>query len=192
MCLSIFLWSHDVFAASINVVSSSRAGVYDVVLYMAKHESINAVEGTVLFSESIKAIPKIETADSIIPLWVKQPTVSGSSVNFSGIIPGGFSVLYDQFGGQPKSYGKLFSIAFPFAKNVKSYIFTLDSTYLYPNDGRGTRIIIPYKNITLPVSTDKNDFPFNTDTTPSPASNNSPIIFLLFIIVLFCLYAYFT
>src|SRR6266850_2919860 len=188
-------YSHTVFAATIIIISSPRAGVYDVMVSLTKNESINAAEGSIIFNENSTVVPNIETDESIIPLWIKKPAVSGNSINFSGIIPGGFSVLYDQFGGKPTMEGKLFSIAFPFAKNANSYTFTFDSTYLYVNDGHGTAIPVPSKSITLPISADKNDFSprsdIKNDSTPDVSSSSNKTFFILFLILFLIISFYF-
>jgi LPXTG-motif cell wall-anchored protein len=192
----VCFYSQAVFAAGIDIVSSSRAGVYDVFLYTAKNESVNAIEGTIIFNENTILAPSLETNNSIISLWVKQPFISGNSIAFSGIIPGGFSVIYDQFGGQPATRAKLFSIIFPFAENVSSYNFIIDSAFAYANDSRGTTIKVPSKSITLPASTDKNDFPDNIDTTNTIGphtsnTQNTPIIFIAGLVIFVIIFFYF-
>lgn len=186
--ISVLLCSHAVFAADINIVSSSTAGRYDVMLSTDADETINAVEGTILFDENSMVAPHIEKGQSIIPLWITEPAVSGNSINFSGIIPGGFSVLYDQFGAKPQREGKLFSIIFPFAKNVASYTFTLDSISVYRNDGHGLAIIIPSKSITLPAAADTGDIGNNNLThapgSTAPVQTNAVILFIAFLVVL--------
>lgn len=192
----IISYSHVAFAATIDVVPSLSAGVYDVVLSVNNKESINAVSGTVIFNENISVIPTIETNNSIVSLWVDKPSVSGNSINFSGIIPGGFSLLYDQFGDNPQQTSKLFSIVFPFVKNINSYTFTVDSSSAYLNDGHGTEIIIPSKSITLPASSNINDFAvvnsnnninlsIPSTSTKSITFSNIYIIIVLLILVCF-------
>lgn len=193
----MILSSHTAFAADISVVSTSRAGIYAVVLSVAKNESINAVDGSIIFNENATVVPSIGTSDSIISLWIHKPSVSGNSVNFSGIIPGGFSALYDQFGGTPSTEGKLFYIIFPFAKNFSSYTFTFDSTSLYLNDGHATKIMMPSKSVTLPASNNKNDFSKDMDITNTTVSSlssspNPLVIFIVSLIIFFIVCFYLT
>jgi hypothetical protein len=193
--LGVMFASRPVLAASIDIVSAPETGIYNVVLSVAPNESINAVEGSIVFDKSITVVPSIATDGSIVPLWVKEPVISGNQIDFSGVIPGGFSLLYDQFGAKPSTTGKLFSIIFSSAPNTDSYTFVLDSASVYLNDGRGTQIALPSRNITLPVSFSKNNLSGNNPTTNStalPTSNSSsiPIIFVgcLFIFLVFCFY----
>ena len=187
------IFSRFTLAADVNIVTSPHAGVYDVILSLNKNESINAVQGSILFDENSMVLPSIETKESIIALWTEKPAVFVNVINFSGIIPGGFSLLYDQFGGKPAAAGKLFSIAVPFNKKFNSYTFTFDSVSLYRNDGQATEIKIPYKSFTVPASIDKNDFSSNTIFTPLPFlgnSSNAQFIFLILLVLFLIVFYY--
>jgi hypothetical protein len=183
---SAMIFTHIVFAADINVVSSSQAGMYDVMLSLSPNESINAIDGTIIFNENVTAVPNINTSNSIVSMWVKKPFVSGNSINFSGIIPGGFSVMYNQFSGETSRQGKLFSIIFPFVKNVDSYTFNLDSTYVYLNDGHGTKVAISPKDIVLLAPDHANDL--SSNATPVTNNGSSSFKLRIFLIVCFILF----
>lgn len=55
-------------------------------------ESINAIEGEVVFSEDLPLeFEEIRDGSSIISFWVKKPEVKNSAIPFSGIVPGGYN-----------------------------------------------------------------------------------------------------
>jgi len=70
------------------------------VLLNTEGESINAIEGKVVFPTDIFEFQETREGASLISFWVKQPAFDGSGVSFSGIVPGGYS----------GSQGYLFSI----------------------------------------------------------------------------------
>jgi hypothetical protein len=113
-----------------------HSGVYNILLD-TQGQSFNAISGTVLFTDTLPHVPRIHTASSIIPLWVKAPTISGNSVTFEGIYPGGFTQLYDQFGDHTDTKVTLFSLAFPYEKDISEFVFSFDGVTLYANDGLG-------------------------------------------------------
>jgi len=188
---SALIYSRTVFAASINVVPGTKIGAYNVVVSLDQNESFNAVSGTVILNEHASPAPTIEKDDSIIPLWINEPVVSGNSINFSGIIPGGFSVLYDQFSGKSQNRGELFSIVFPFIPNVYEYIFAVKDVKIYANDGYGTETDIPPKIFDLRISSN-NNLPQGNQIPPgSSGSADSRPIFLLFLVIflIICFYS---
>jgi hypothetical protein len=188
----IFILSANrVFAANINVVPGKQAGSYDVIISLNESESFNAISGAIILSGNVSA-PSIDIKDSIIPLWTEKPSISDNKINFSGIIPGGFSVMYDQFGGQPKREGKLFSIVFSSAQNVTVYTFITSSIKIYANDGHGTVTSLPLNTFTWPVTTNKNVLENSTISMPQSASFHLKsqyfFIFLLALFLAVCFY----
>jgi len=63
-------------------------------------ENLNAIEGKIIFPIEKLEFQDIQEGASIINFWIKRPSFDGSSILFSGIVPGGY---YD-------SQGYLFSL----------------------------------------------------------------------------------
>lgn len=98
-------------------------------------ESINAVEGTVVFPSTLMALKEIRTGNSIVTFWVDAPTMNGgNTIHFSGITPGGYS--------SPK--GVVLSFVFQAKAIGKGYVEVSD-IQVVKNDGVGTLAKITMK-----------------------------------------------
>jgi len=60
------------------------------VLLNTEGESVNAIEGEIVFPANTLLFQEINDGASFISLWIKKPSFDGSSVIFSGILPGGY------------------------------------------------------------------------------------------------------
>jgi hypothetical protein len=101
---------------------------FEVSLFLdTQDDDINAVEGTVEFPADLLELKEIRDGNSIINFWVERPTVSQTSVAFSGIIPGGYRF--------PK--GLVLSLVFA-AKGNGSGIIHVEKARTLRNDGQGT------------------------------------------------------
>jgi hypothetical protein len=99
--------------------------------------SINGIEGRVSFPENILSFVRAETGNSNVTLWVTSPTLSGNSIDFSGVIPGGFDGLIDPFNPETKHPGEIMRLVFVGKISGNALIKTED-VHVTANDGRGT------------------------------------------------------
>jgi hypothetical protein len=91
-------------------------------------ESINAVEGRIVFPEELLEVKDIRDGNSIINFWIERPKVEQAGiVGLSGIIPGGYQ----------ETKGFLFSVAFR-AKASGSGAIEIHDAKVLLNDGEGT------------------------------------------------------
>ena len=60
------------------------------VLLDTEGETVNAVEGEIVFPTNNLLLQEINDGGSFINLWIKKPSFDGNSVVFSGILPGGY------------------------------------------------------------------------------------------------------
>ncbi len=86
----------QLFAAHMWVVPEyGPMRVYDEQIFRVvidtEGETVNAVEGTIMFDPEALAITRVVDANSIINFWIEEPHVEESGVVFSGITPGGFN-----------------------------------------------------------------------------------------------------
>lgn len=114
---------------------------YVVEVYTtATQVPINAVEGTLSFGSSA-SILNVSSGGSVVGYWVEQPTVTDTSVHFSGIFPGGFTHVLS---GAQQGNGFLFSVEVKDTDRA-----TLRDSAVFLNDGEGTRISTPSLQLSL-------------------------------------------
>lgn len=114
------------------------------------NDEVNAIEG-VLGIPAQFSISSVYERNSIVPLWIEQPTSSASSVRFSGIIPGGFRgvIVPRKDGYQP---GNLFSIDLVAPLREGSYQWSFRDVRVLRNDGVGSEVSVSLPPLTLEVS----------------------------------------
>lgn len=101
----------------------------------------NAVEGTILVNDKFE-IEKTITGSSVISIWLENPNnFSGNSINFSGIVPSGYNA----------ESGQIMSIVLK-AKSSGAGSISLKNANLFENDGLGTSIRIPEKDLWLNIA----------------------------------------
>jgi hypothetical protein len=171
--LSIVSIPASVSAATVYLQSSRDSiSVGDTAIVTVKidadTDTINSVEGDIVFSTSTKGdltIQQSDVAGSVFSLWPETPSVSqnGSDIFFVGGIPGGFS----------SNDATVFKIIVQ-AKTAGSVMITPQNISAYANDGKGTQVPIETKDLVINISPHKagtsttNDWNtiIATDTTP--------------------------
>src|SRR3989344_5743532 len=125
-----------VFAAEIRLdtnkseINSSEQFLVDIVIHSA--ESLNAIEGQLIFPTDKLSVKEIRDGNSVINFWVEKPHIEASGVIlFSGITPGGWSGANNY----------IFSIVFE-AKNTGIASVALQNTKALKNDGLGTETVL--------------------------------------------------
>lgn len=104
-------------------------------------EDINAVEGKIVFPETLLNLKEIRDGGSIIGFWVERPKIQDASILFSGIIPGGY------FGDK----GLLFSAVFQTTQKGQAAIEAQDIK-VFQNDGWGTEEKTAISNFQFVIS----------------------------------------
>jgi len=110
-------------------------------------ESINAVEGKILFPADLLDLKEIRDGNSIINFWVEKPKVTGNQIIFSGIIPGGYQ--------DAKSF--LFSVIFQ-AKTIGNSAIEISDAQVLLNDGKGTLAKTAIFNFQFSISKEASNF----------------------------------
>lgn len=151
-------------------VSASTLGVGDEFLIPVRISgdgvSINAVSGTILFSEDTLLFENIYSANSPVTSWVEPPHVSGNAVIFSGIMPGGYNSALNPL-THLSSPGILFTIAFK-ARTAGTGALSVDDLHVYKNDGLGTQTLVHAEPLALSFAA------HGTGRTASIADANPP------------------
>ncbi len=135
-----------VSAATISLQATpTSVGVSDVVRVSVLLDSTiatNAFSGTLLYSADALEPVAVSDGSSIINLWITHPvvSVSGASITFAGITPGGFS----------GTGGMLFSVLFR-AKTSGAAHVSLKDIEVLRNDGAGGKESVITKPLTLVI-----------------------------------------
>ena len=154
-CLLVFLFVlFSVFAplaqageirldAQKSELNSGEQFLVNVVIH--SEESLNAIEGRLIFPQDLLSIKEIRDGNSVINFWVEKPRVESSGVVlFSGITPGGFN----------GANNVIFSIVFEaknIAENISSASISLQNTKALKNDGLGTESILSTRDTTVSI-----------------------------------------
>ena len=171
-CLLLFA-AIPVFAAEISFDAKTRElkvnQLFEVGVFInTDGESINAVEGKIVFPEKLLKLKEIRDGNSIINFWIERPKVSNGEVLFSGITPGGFI----------DKQGLIFSIVFRARQAGRGSVEIREIKALL-NDGKGTATNTTISNLELvisglaPLETPSLTGP--TAATPPPVVENKDI-----------------
>lgn len=127
-----------------------RAGqLFEVGVFInTDEESINAIEGKIIFSQDFLEIKKINDGNSIINFWidpvrncVSNGVQKPDEICFSGITPGGYN----------GSQGLIFSITF-LAKKEGNGAIEFSGVKALRNDGKGTEAPLTISNFQFLIS----------------------------------------
>jgi hypothetical protein len=121
-------------------------------------KAMNAASGTVSFPSDMVEVTSITKTDSIISLWVQEPSFSSNSVNFEGI------VLNPGYTG---SAGRIITINFR-AKAAGVATLNFSAGSVLANDGLGTSILSGMGNATITITESGATPP---PPTPTPTNN---------------------
>lgn len=143
------------FAVSLSIVSDSlEVRVGDViaadVLLDPEGESINGIEGNLLFSKQF-ILERVEYGESPISFWLTRPSARGEyGVTFAGILPGGYEGnLSPQWTGYRP--GTLMTLYLRAVTPGVGEVVTEGSTTITKHDGLGTSVAFTTSALTRTV-----------------------------------------
>lgn len=121
------------FAAEIRVDGKNqvvKAGEqFIATIFLNTEESVNALEGQILFPADLLEFVETQDGNSIVNFWIEQPKIEADKIFFSGIIPGGFR----------GENGLIFSVLFRAKKSGDGSI-AIEDVKILKNDGAGTAV----------------------------------------------------
>ena len=103
-------------------------------------ESVNAIEGEIVFSTSTLEFQEIRDGASFISFWVNKPFFNGNSVIFSGILPGGYT----------GTQGYLFSLVFR-AREVGEMTIDAENMRVLRNEPAGSQALLKISSLKLQI-----------------------------------------
>ena len=150
------------------------------VMLSSGGEDVNAVSGDITWSDDTLSSVNVLSANSVVSSWIEAPKISGNSVSFSGIMPGGYEAVVDPF-SQKSNPGTIAAITFRVKKAGIGKIQFTDG-HLFKNDGLGTEVSVSNNPLVLSFSTQGFGFSVSTnDTNPpeafAPVVVNDPNIY---------------
>lgn len=120
-------------------INSGEQFLIDIIIH--SEESLNAVEGRLIFPQDLLSVKEIRDGNSVINFWVERPRIESAGVIlFSGITPGGFS----------GANNSIFSVVFE-AKNTGIAHVVLEVTKALLNDGLGTETTLSARDTTVSI-----------------------------------------
>ncbi|MEK7652221.1 MAG: hypothetical protein AAB351_03435 [Patescibacteria group bacterium] len=145
LLLLVFFVAVPVFAAEIRLdvhkseISCGEEFLMDIVIHT--DESLNAIEGQLIFPTDKLLVKEIRDGNSIINFWVEKPRIEASGfILFSGITPGGFS----------GASNNIFSVVFE-AKNIGVASVALQNVKALKNNGLGTEAMLSTRNTLVSI-----------------------------------------
>ena len=169
LSLTLFV-AVPVFAAEIRLdahkaeINSGEQFLVDIIIH--SEESLNAVEGRLVFPADQLIVKEIRDGNSVINFWVEKPRLESSGVIlFSGITPGGFS----------GANNSIFSVVFE-AKNTGIASVALQNTKALKNDGLGTETALLTRDTAVSIKSGDSNVPKETLTDKEPPEDFNPSI----------------
>ncbi|MCX6755690.1 MAG: cohesin domain-containing protein [Candidatus Nomurabacteria bacterium] len=129
-------------------------------------ENVNAISGDINFDDNLLSAESILSANSIVPIWIENPRISGNSIIFSGIMPGGYQSVVDPVTQNPIE-GVILNITFKVkAQGVGKISF--NDIHVYKNDGLGTEDITQTRELFLNLNSIGSHYVVSIVDTISP------------------------
>lgn len=173
-----FIFPGFIFAAQVSIKSDkndiSTGGDVLVSVYIdTESDSVNAIDGKLVFQAGDFEVKEIRDGNSFVNFWVERPHLSNEGeISFSGITPGGL-MSKDRL---------VFSVLLKTKRSTDS-TFTIKDLQVLKNDGVGTKIkasISPLKISVSSSATSQSNFDFVDNVMPDdfkPTIGSDPDIF---------------
>ncbi len=138
--------SNEANAASLYISPSSQnyttgETVTLTIFAESTKEALNAVSGSLTIPSSGFSIVSVSSAGSVVNFWVKEPSSSGNTVSFEGV------VLNPGYRG---SGGKIATVTLR-ARAAGEHTLQFANATILANDGKGTSILSGTRGATLSV-----------------------------------------
>ncbi len=136
--------------------------VTETVVVTSADQAMNAISGTLSFSEDLLQVVSISKTNSVLSLWVQDPTYSNNdgTISFSGVVPNP---------GYIGSRRQVLLIQFRAKKEGTAAVTFSSSSEVLANDGNGTNILTGTQSSTINISASQ------PQSEPPPPSVSSPV-----------------
>jgi hypothetical protein len=147
---------------------------YVDVIVDTQGKTINAIQGSIVFSNNNLSFVRAETGSSNITFFITPPTVQGDVITYAGIIPGGFNGLINPFDPQHRGPGEIMRLVFVGKAAGEGQIISTATT-VADNNGQGTLETVPDQQTFLAISTAIAQATYTTHDTKPPLITASVI-----------------
>lgn len=183
------------YAATLSIIAPSkvlanRDPVVIQIMLDAKTDTISGISGDFSYDTDLFGISNISIEDSVVSLWVKQPTVSNeiyldgrTHITFEGIFPGGYSGVRSPYYDGERSGRVMIVTLIPKNKGVGT--FMVDTIQLNAYNREATPLatesviqsvvvpnLVPLSNVVRKVSTEVQSSTLVAFITHDPLVNN--------------------
>jgi len=152
--VSLFFVVKSVFAYDVSILKniesvSTGSEFYVDLILNTDGNSINGIEGSVIFDTKKAKFIRSETGQSFITNWIESPYLLDNTIVFSGIVPNGFTNFTDLATGQ-KTKSKIARLVF-LATSDGDFLLNTKNITVAANDGEGsiTKINDTQENIKI-------------------------------------------
>ncbi len=129
-------------------------------------QTVNTIAGDMLFSDPMLELIRVTTGNSVVTSWIQSPIISGNSVTFSGIMPGGYESTIEPL-TNTKLNGSVLTLVFR-ALNSGSATISFSDSHLYLNDGLGTETPLSALPYTFTINKDPSGMRSDLNDTVPP------------------------
>ena len=172
--LALILAAQRVDAAELqlraNDTPTAGTSIVITVSLDTQGESINALEGVLLYPRDNLKLREIRDGNSLINFWAERPHDAAGGIRFAGITPGGYE----------GSGREVFSLLFDVLKTGDVH-FSLSSARALRNDGNGTPVPLTLSKTTVILNDTESQPSIEGDTTPPedfmPYRGDDPTLF---------------
>ncbi len=142
LCLSSNVFASNLFLSTDNNKIKNNEIFTTILNLNTEGDSINTVEGDLVYDKNLLQVEKINIGNSVINFWIEKPDNKIPGViHFAGITPGGFVL----------NKGEVFSIIFR-AINKGNVLLSLKNVNLLINDGKGTMSNVKTSDINVTIA----------------------------------------
>jgi hypothetical protein len=168
--ICFFVFCQDVFGAQVFFNSEknkfSQDEIFQInILINTQGEDINAISGQVIFPLEFLELKNILDNKSIIDFWLEKPNIKNNTINFAGVIKGGYI----------GENGRIFSLVFGSKNYGKKEIF-LENFQILKNDGKASPAQFEDKNFSFEILKKQSEFTDLTEIDDSKTIEDSEII----------------
>ncbi len=141
---------------------------YIDVMLDVQGNDINGIEGSVSIpnNDTIKLV-RVEDGQSIVRAWLIHPNTIGDTINFSGIIPNGFTGVIDTINSEKKKSGNIMRLVFKSTK-VGNALVSTQNIVVTQNDGLGTINNIESTSVLIDTNSESINTDYKIDDTNKP------------------------
>jgi hypothetical protein len=162
---AFFLLPSAALAASLNLSPNNTtvgagATFTETVFVSSTDQAMNAISGAISFPSDLLQVVSISKANSVLSLWVQDPTFSNTdgTISWSGVVPNP---------GYTGSRGQAVSIQFRARKTGTAAIVFASASQVLANDGNGTDILTGTGSATIIITSAT---PIQTPPPPPPST----------------------